>query len=235
MKRLLALICVCLSLVGCDKDVGATLHVRDIKDVLTSSQAKNVPVEVSLDILQTGIAEQCAKLDCKAIIDVLSSGFEDVRIEGCEKRFAGLNDRLTIRARTVLELGNRQEIPASKFLLSFFILKYGDKNSVLFARFDNAKFMQMQSLIQDINVMARPRFANITIAVTISNEERESVRILADSGSFLDGKPIVQAKQVDIPARGEVQFQLGDVKQSFLASNGYVAIVELAPLLKPAQ
>ncbi|WP_125270141.1 hypothetical protein [Agrobacterium sp. FDAARGOS_525] len=214
-----------LALSGCDQNVTATLYTSDIQGMI-ETHGKSVPVDITIEVLESGIDKQCAKPEGKMIVDAVASVFESASLIGCEDISGSINDRMLIKARTVLDAPASPEVEPGKFLLHFSTFKE-DKSHFIVARFNAEAYSALQQQLQKMNMMARPKFEDASMTITIENDMREPAAIYTSTGLFVDGVPADQNVEAKLASRQKMTIKLGDVKQSFLGKNGWAGIANI--------
>ncbi len=188
--------------------------------MLSSTEASQVPVEVSIEILESGIAQKCARPEGQELVEAVASVFQKASLVGCEKVSGSLNDRMIIKATTLLFRNKPEEPKTSGYVLDFEAAHLQDGLRSVFIRFDLEKYELLKKRLRQVNSMASIKLEDASISVVLNNDLREPIVTVFSRGSFIDGRPADQAYQIPLNPRQEAILRLGDVKLAYLAQSG---------------
>lgn len=225
IKKLAGLCLASVALVGCDQNVSATLYVRDIQEMLASTEASQVPVDITIEVLESGLAQKCNRPEGKELVETVATVFEKASLVSCEKVSGSLNDRMTIKATTLLFRAKTDAPMDSNYLLAFEAYHTESGQPVVSVTFNTEKYEEVQKRLRRVNSMASIKLSDASISVVLNNDLREPVTATFSRGVFVDGKPVDQTVQQELNPRQEATVKLGDVKLAYLAQNGLVPVL----------
>jgi hypothetical protein len=216
---------VAFCVAGCDQNLSATLYTRDLIELVAASESKGIPLDVEIEVLETGIDKQCSKPEGAEIVKAVASVFAKAVLVGCEDIPGSMNDRMIIKATTALSVSHKDEMPQSPYLAQFYVVKADQPDrAVVIARFDAEKYEALNQKIKRINAVMNISVQNTRVFVKISNDERYPVVFDVFSGSFAEGDPVDNAWETTLEPRQEITIRTGDVKMASLARYGWAAI-----------
>lgn len=220
LKKLAGLCLASVALVGCDQNVSATLYVRDIQEMLASTEASQVPVEITIEVLESGLAQKCNRPEGKELVEAVGTVFEKASLVSCEKVSGSLNDRMTIKATTLLFRAKPDAPMKSNYLLAFEAWHLENGQQAVSVTFNLQKYEDVQKRLRRVNSMANIKLSDASISVVLNNDLREAATANFSRGVFVDGKPADSAMQLVLNPRQEASVKLGDVKLAYLAQEG---------------
>lgn len=216
------------ALCGCDQNLSTTLYMRDVNELLASTEAKSLPIDVEIEILEMGIDKQCSKPEGSKLVGAVGSVFEKASLVGCEKISGSMNDRMVIKATTVLTAALTSEAKPGPYLVHFDVHKTDDTAmAFVVARFNAEKYAALQDQLKRVNPMAGTTLDNARITVALNNDERSPTTVYSSIGTFADGNPVDGNYEVKLEPRQEIGVKLGDVKMAFLAKWGWAGIANV--------
>lgn len=227
LKKIVGFCLASVTLVGCDQNVSTTLYVRDVQEMLAKSEPSQIPVDISIEVLESGLAQRCSKPEGQELVEAVASVFEKASLVACEKVSGSLNDRMMIKATTLLFYAKPEEPMKSNYLLAFEAFRLENKAPTVAVTFNSEKYEEIQKRIRRVNTMASIKLSDASISVVINNDLREPVPVVFARGAFVDGKPADQPMQLKLDPRQEANVKLGDVKLAYLAQSGSALIFGL--------
>lgn len=216
--------CFAASLSACDQNVSATLYVRDVQDLMAANTAKEIPVDITIDIFETGIANQCSKPEGKEIVEAVASGFEKAVLIGCEKIAGSMNDKMSIKATTKFVTAESNGTRPIEYLIEFDAFKMDAQSDGVDIRFNSKKYDEIQNKLKRINMMAKIQIEKASISLTVSNDLREPAGVIYSRGVFADGHPLDYGGEQNLEPRQDTIIKLGDVKMAYLAQNTWARV-----------
>lgn len=218
IKKYIAAGFLLMILSACDQNVSAVLYVRDIQDLMSANSAsKKIPIDINIDIFETGLANQCDKPEGKAIVDAVASGFEKAVLIGCEKIAGSMKDKMTIKATTKFMARLSDELQPVDYLIEFEAFNNDDQSDGVDVRFNFEKYNEIQQKLTRINMMANIKVEDANISLTVSNDLRESATVIYSRGVFADGQPLDFGGEQSLEPRQNTIIKFGNVKIAFLA------------------
>lgn len=228
IKKFLLTCSILAALCGCDQNLSATLYMRDVNELLASTEAKTLPIDVEIEILEMGIDKQCSKPEGMKLVEAVGSVFEKASLVGCEKISGSMNDRMVIKATTVLTAAQTTEITPGPYLVHFDVHKTDEPTmAFVVARFDAEKYAALQDQLKRVNPMAGISLDDARISVTLNNDERTPMTVYPFIGTFAGGDPVDGNFDVTLEPRQEIGIKLGDVKMAFLAKWGWAGVANV--------
>lgn len=219
-KKIAGFSLMSLFLVGCDQNISATVYARDIEEILASQGARSVPIDITIEVLESGLARKCAQSEGKELVEAVATVFAKASLVGCEKVSGSLNDRMLIRATTLLFSGKAGHPIHDEYLLGFAVLEMENGSPAVSVTFNPKKYQEVQRRLRDVNSMASVKLSDATISMVMNNDQREPITALFWRGVFVDGKPADHAMSQELQPRQEVTVKLGDVKLAYLTQSG---------------
>lgn len=221
MYRRFASICLAaIALTACDQNVSAKLYVRDVQDITSSTATKGIPVDITIEILESGLVQKCEKPEGQELVEAVAAVFEKASLLGCERVSGSLNDRMTIKATTSLFSANGDQKKPISNLLAFEAAKADDGSSSVHVRFNPEKYEEVQKRLRRVNAMASIKLTDASLSIVVTNDLREPATIIYSRGVFIDGHPADIPLQQQLNPRQEATIKLGDVKFTHLAQKG---------------
>lgn len=228
IKKLAVTCCVALALAGCDQNLSATLYTRDLNELLASNEAKSLPLDVEIEILEMGIDKQCSKPEGAKLVEAVSSVFAKATLVGCENVSGSMNDRMVIKATTTLSLALTTEVKPGPYLVHFDVQKTEEPNrAFIVARFNAEKYEALNQALRRVSPVASIKIENARVVVKINNDERSPAALYPFFGTFAEGDPVDNDWQATLEPRQEVTIKTGDVKTAFLAKYGWAGIANV--------
>lgn len=218
--------CATAALTGCDQNLSATIYLRDVFELVSSTDAKTLPIDVSIEVLETGIAKQCSKPEGQRFVEAVASVFQKAALVGCEKISGSMNDRMVIKATTMIEAPKTTDVKPGPYLVQFAVHETDKENEAyVIARFNPEKYADLQRQLSDINSMARLKVEDAHVSVTLNNDERDLAKVYLNTGLYADGEPIDNdGAEAQLEPRKEVSLKFGDVKMTFLTKYGWSGV-----------
>lgn len=202
--------------------------MRDVNDLLASSEAKSLPIDVEIEILEMGIEKQCSKPEGMKLVEAVASVFEKASLVGCEKISGSMNDRMIIKATTIVSLALTNEVIPGPYLMHFNIQKTEETSKAfVLARFNAEKYAYLQSELRRLSPMGGIKIDDARISVAVNNDERNPVTVYPHLGTFADSDPVDANYEAKLEPRQEIALKLGDVKMAFLAKWGWTGIANV--------
>ena len=220
MNKIASACLAVIALTACDQNVSATLYVRDIQEVSASASLMAVPVDLSIEILESGLVQKCARPEGQELVDAVAAVFEKAALIGCEKVSGSLNDRMTIKATTTLYKTKQGQNTSISNLLAFEAGTAEDGSSFVNVRFNPEKYEEVQRRLRRVNSMASIKLSDAFLSLGANNDLREPVTAIYSRGVFINSQPIDLPMQQQLNPRQEAIIKLGDVKLASLAQNG---------------
>jgi len=222
MLRKLSGVClIAVALTSCEQKLSTTLYLRDIQQMMTSRQHVEMPVDIKIDIFETGMENQCDRPSGKEIVELVGAYFERANLLGCEKIAGSMNGRMSIKVTTRLSFTEQAGAPV-KYLLEFQAgPRPAEVSDPLFIRFDPAKYADLQAKVRRLNAMTSIKLSDALITLTINNDLREDVPLTIYSGAYVDGEPMEFQQNRTVRPREEILLEFGDVKSAFLGRYGW--------------
>ncbi len=218
---------VAVALAGCEQKVSATVYLRDVQQLLSSSAPAEIPVEIKVDVYETSIEQECQKPSGQKILEAVAAHFEKATLLGCEKIAASMNGRMSIKATTRLAAPEREDAPI-KYLIELQASRRPDENvDPLSLRFDPQKYAELQDDLKRISMMSNIKLSDTRVSVAVNNDTGSPVSLFFVPGSFVDGEAIDTTKDRALQLREEAIIELGDVKTAFLGKNGWAFLLGL--------
>lgn len=230
MKKSVVMLCALMALAGCDQNISADLYVRDLRDLLASDGSKRLPVTMNMEINAPGLSKQCGQQEGTQIVAAIAGAFEKATVVSCGDVSGSLDDRMIIKATTYIE---RQKDPTNvewgRIPLHFAVGNFLDhSNADIYAFFNADAFNALKTQLRSINMLIDPNVRDVSLTVTISNDERDPITIKGIIGSFVNGAPIaVMPEVVKLEPRQEMTIKLGDVEMSYLAQHGWIGFATI--------
>ncbi|WHA43223.1 DUF7424 family protein [Agrobacterium larrymoorei] len=221
IRKLSGVCLMAVALASCEQKLSATLYLRDIQQMMTSNQHDETPVDIKIDILETGMENQCDRPSGREIVDLVGSYFEKATLLGCEKIAGSMNGRMSIKVTTRLSYTEQAEAPV-KYLLEFQAgPRPNEVSDPLFIRFDPEKYADLQAKVKRLNAMTSIKLSEARIALTINNDLREDAPLTIYSGAYVDGQPMEFQQNRILKPREETLIEFGNVKSAFLGQYGW--------------
>lgn len=90
-----------------------------------------------------------------------------------------MNDRMTIKASTVITAPESTKVVPSKYLFNFDVHK-GQQSDEAFvvARFNPDKYAELQKAVSDVNMMANIKLSDVGINMKLNNDTRNAIAVL---------------------------------------------------------
>ncbi|WP_445433015.1 DUF7424 family protein [Brucella grignonensis] len=227
LKKIAGFCLASMALIGCDQNVSTTLYVLDVEEMLAKSEPSQISVDISIEVLESGLAQRCSKPEGQELVEAVASVFEKASLVACEKVSGSLNDRMTIKATTLLFYAKPEEPMKSNYLLAFEAFRLENGTSSVAVTFNAEKYEDIQKRIRRVNTMASIKLSDASISVVVNNDLREPAPVIFSRGVFVDGKPADQPLQLQLNPRQEATVKLGDVKLAYLAQSGSALIFGL--------
>ncbi|KQW43160.1 hypothetical protein ASD02_35355 [Ensifer sp. Root1252] len=213
---------------GCDQNLSTTLYMRDVNDLLASTEAKSLPIDIEIEILEMGITKQCSKPEGMKLVEAVASVFEKAALVGCEKVSGSMNDKMVIKATTVVSLALTNDVVPGPYLVHFDIQKTEETSrAFVLARFNSEKYAYLQDELKRLSPMGGIKIDDARISVAINNDERNPVSVYPHSGTFANGDPVDANYEEKLEPRQEIALKFGDVKMAFLAKTGWAGIANV--------
>lgn len=217
------------SLSGCEQKLSSTLYVRDIQEMAAAAETESIPVEVRIEVLETGIDQKCSTPEGQQIVESVASVFRSAELAGCEKIAGSMNDRMVIKAGTVMRPMQGDGGDPGEYLVHFEV--FNDPNASemtrVVARFNFEKYEALLAQVSRINSMMSMSLDEARMAVVINNDLRDAATFELDEGVFADGAPIDIKRNVTLEPRQEIAMAFGDVKTAFLGTNGWAFVATM--------
>ena len=227
IKKLSSVCLMAVALASCEQKLSATLYLRDIQQMMTSNQNVEKPVDIKIDILETGMENQCERPSGKEIVELVGTYFEKATLLGCEKIAGSMNGRMSIKVTTRLSRTEQNETPAMH-LLEFQAGPTPEKASdPLFIRFDANKYADLQAKLKRLNGMISIKISDTHLALTINNDLRSDASLAIYTGVYVDGQPLEFQEDRVLKPREETVIEFGDVKSAYLGRVGWGYILGL--------
>lgn len=225
IKKLIVPCVVALTLTGCDQNLSTTVYSRDVKDLLAATDAKSLPLDVEIEILELGIEKKCSTPEGAQLVEAVAAVFEKASLVGCEKISGSMNDRMVIKATTTISRALTTDVAPGPYLVNFNIFKRDESDTGLIAaRFNAEKYKELTQRLTSINPMASINIANARVTVKVNNDERAKVTLFPSTGTFANNDPVDSGWSADLEPRQEVSIKTGDVKTAFLVKNGWASV-----------
>lgn len=226
MIRKLSSIClVAVALAGCEQKVSATVYLRDVQQLLSSSAPAEIPVEIKIDVYETSIEQECQKPSGQKILEAVAAHFEKATLLGCEKIIGSMNGRMSIKATTRLAVPEREDAPI-KYLIELQAGRRPDENvDPLSLRFDPQKYAELQDDLKRISMMSNIKLSDTRVSITVNNDTGAVAPLFFVPGSFVDGEAVDNQQNRHLQLREEAIIELGDVKTAFLGKNGWTFLL----------
>ncbi len=221
IRKLSSVCLMAVALTSCEQKLSASLYLRDIQQMITSKQHVETPVDMRIDILETGMENQCDRPSGKEIVELVGAYFERAMLLGCEKVAGAINGRMSIKVTTRLSYTDQAGAPV-KYLLEFQAgPRPNEVSDPLFVRFDPDKYADLQLKVRRLNAMTSVKLSDTRIALTINNDLREDAPLTIFSGAYVDGQPMEFQQDRILKPREEILIEFGDVKSAFLGRYGW--------------
>lgn len=225
IKKFIVPCVVALALSGCDQNLSTTVYSRDVADLLVATDAKSLPLDVEIEILELGIEKKCSTPEGAQLVEAVAALFQKASLIGCEKISGSMNDRMVIKATTTISRALTNDVPPGPYLVDFNIFKRDEPNTGLIAaRFNAEKYTELTQRLTSINPMASINISSARITVKVNNDERSKVTLFPSEGTFANNDPVDSGWSADLEPRQEVSIKTGDVKTAFLVKHGWAAI-----------
>jgi len=216
IKKLFMSGCFLTTLSACDQNLSTTLYVRDIQELNIAATDKDIPIDITIEIFETGIDKQCSKPEGKEIIEAIASSFQKANLIGCEKIAGSMKDKMTIKATTRFSYTADGSRPA-KHLIEFETYKFNDEYDAVNVRFNQEKYVELQKKLKRINMMANITTEDVNVTIMANNDLREAAELVFSRGVFANGDPIDNEGSIVLEPRQETTIKLGNVKMASLA------------------
>lgn len=225
IKKFIVPCVVALALTGCDQNLSTTVYSRDVKDLLAANDAKTLPLDVEIEILELGIAEKCSTPEGAKLVEAVAAVFQKASLVGCEKISGSMKDRMVIKATTTISRALTTDTAPGPHLVEFNVYKRDEPDTALIAaRFNAEKYSELTRRLTSITPMARINISDARVIVKVNNDERAKVTLVPDRGTFVNNDPIDSEGSANLEPRQEVSIKTGDVKTAFLAKYGWAEI-----------
>lgn len=228
MRKSIVVSGLIIALSGCDQNLSTTIYTRDIKDLLASRGEQTLPIDVEIEIWEMGIENQCSKPEGAKVIEAIGSVFEKATLVGCEKVSGSMKDKMVIKATTMVAAAQTKEVIPGPYLVHFDIHETDEVDKAfVVARFNKEQYVALQDELRRMNPMNGIKLDDVSVSISINNDEREPMTVYPFIGTFADGEPIDGNHEVALEPRQETRIKFGDVKTAYLARWGWTGVANV--------
>lgn len=235
LKKIALTCCIAAGLSACKQEVVGTIYVRDLQEVVDSK--KDIPIDVLINVYEMGIAKKCNDPKSQELVKAVAAQFQSATLAGCETIQGSMRDRMTIKATTVLNAPETNQVGSGKYLFQFDAFKSSMKvdgkdvpGIYVSAHFDRDKYEAVRKAVRAVDMMANIDLSDVEIKVTLNNDLRKDVMVYPSIGLFVDGEPVDNnGASLKLEPRKESEHRFGNVKAAFLTKYqwGSIATVTL--------
>lgn len=213
------LIFVLTSISACKINMNTDIYLRDIKDVALS----NTDGLHTSGLLKVGIPNCNNKEKLSEVSGLLKDYFINVSEKTCE---AGMESLLTIGIDIPI-INSLQGWTSKTSSTTALVTNKSKDGSSIIVKFvlNNTKFKNLNAAVKS-KFFDELSFDESTVSFSVNNDSRQNEEAVI-SGSFVDGKPVVDSQKFILARRNKIDLEPSNVRRINFSSNGSMPVLEI--------
>jgi hypothetical protein len=219
IKDWLLILLILTTTSACKMDMNTEIYIRDIEDVVL----KNAEGLHTSGLLKVGVPNCKNKEKISEVSGLLKDYFLNVSEKKCE---AGMESLLSIGID--IPIINSTQGWISKTLSTTALVTNRSKDgSFILVNFalNKTKFANLNSAIQS-KFFDKLSFDESTVSFSINNDSRQDAEAII-SDSFVDGRPVINAKSFKLARRNKIEVEPSNVRKISFSESGIMPVLEI--------